>query len=222
MRTLYHLPFLPSCRKARLVLGEKNLEHELKVEKIWEQRSEFVALNPLGEVPVLSEPNGAIIIDGQVICEYLDETYPDQPLIAGDTLQRAEIRRLVAWFDNRFFNEVTQNLVGEKITKRILRLGEPSIAAIRIGLESINYHLQYLSYLAEQRHWLAGNQLSLADLTAAAHLSAVDYLGDVPWDQHPSAKQWFMRIKCRPSFRSLLNDFIPGIAPVEHYKNLDF
>ena len=69
---------------------------------------------------------------------------------------------------------------------------------------------------------MAGEDYSLADIAAAAHLSTVDYLGDVPWTEHEEAKDWYARIKSRPSFRSLLEDNIPGVPPPKHYADLDF
>ena len=132
------------------------------------------------------------------------------------------MRRLVAWFDCKFQEEVTRNLVGEKILKRFLGLGEPSSEAIRAGLTNIHYHLDYIGYLCERRTWLAGDHLSLADLAAAAHLSCVDYLGNVPWEDHAEATEWYARVKSRPAFRPLLADRIPGIPPPKHYADLDF
>ena len=137
-------------------------------------------------------------------------------------MERAEVRRIVDWFDDKFNKEVTENLVGEKVMKRFLGLGAPDSKAIRAGHSNISTHLSYISYLVERRKWLAGNELTLADITAAAHLSAIDYLGDVPWDDYPSAKEWYVRIKSRPSFRPLLSDYIPGAPPSKHYANLDF
>ncbi len=222
MRTLYHLWLSPQCRKVRIVLLEKKIECELRVEKVWERREPFLALNPAGEVPVLVEPDGTALSDGNAICEFLEEIHPDPSLFARHALERAEVRRLVAWFDHKFNHEVTENLVGEKVMKRFLGLGEPRSRAIRAGLKNIHTHLDYIGYLIERRKWLAGEQVSLADFAAAAHLSTVDYLGDVPWDEHEGAKDWYARIKSRPSFRPLLADHIPGVAPPKHYGNLDF
>ena len=222
MRILHHLWLSPECRKVRIVLREKNIEFELRVEKVWERRPPFLALNPAGEVPVLVEPDGTALSDGTAICEFLDEFNPEPPLFARHPVERAEVRRLVAWFDRKFNHEVTENLVGEKVMKRFLGLGAPRSRAIRAGLTNIHAHLDYIAYLIERRKWLAGEQLSLADFAAAAHLSAVDYLGDVPWDQHEGAKDWYARIKSRPSLRPLLADHIPGVTPPKHYKNLDF
>lgn len=229
MRTLFHLWLSPFSRKVRILLSETGLDFELKVEKVWERRTEFLALNPAGDVPVLIEPDGVTLTDSQVIAEYIDETRGVDAngatlpsLIGHDPLQRAETRRLVAWFDGKFHQEVTENLVGERVMKRFLKLGEPHAPAIRAGLANIHYHLDYIGWLTERRNWLAGDQFSLADITAAAHLSCVDYIGDVPWDEHTAARDWYARIKSRPSFRPILADHIPGLPPPKHYTDLDF
>ncbi|HRI77107.1 MAG: glutathione S-transferase family protein [Alphaproteobacteria bacterium] len=222
MRTLYHLWLHPSSRKVRIALAEKKLDFDLKIEKVWERRTEFLAINPAGDVPVLIEPDGTILTDSQVICEYLNEVYNTIDLMGGAPLQRAETRRLVAWFDHKFNAEVTENLVGEKMMKRFLKMGEPHGPSIRAGHANIHYHLDYIGFLTERRRWLAGDELSLADVTAAAHLSAIDYIGDVPWDEHKAAKDWYARIKSRPAFKPLLDDVIPGFAPPSHYQDLDF
>lgn len=217
MRQLYHLWLHPFSRKVRIALLEKGLEFELKVEKIWERRTEFLTLNPAGDVPVLVEPDGTILTDSQVIVEYLDEVYNTTDLLGRDPLARAETRRLVSWFDKKFNSEVTENLVGEKMMKQFLKMGEPHGPSIRAGHANIHYHLDYIGFLIEQHRWLAGDFFSLADITAAAHLSAIDYIGDVPWDKHQAAKDWYTRIKSRPSFKPLLDDVIPGFTPPQHY-----
>jgi glutathione S-transferase len=222
MRLLYHLWLSPLARKIRVVLKEKNLEFTMKVEKTWERRAEFLALNPAGEVPVLIEPDGTVLADAAAIAEFLDEVYREKLLIGLNPVDRAEVRRLCAWFDEKMNREVTELLVGEKIMKRFLGLGEPNSTAIRAGKTNINYHLEYVTFLVERRRWLGGDHFSLADITAAAHLSVLDYLGDVPWEEHEPAKEWYARIKSRPSFRPLLADHIPGAPPPKHYADLDF
>ena len=221
MRTLYHLWLSPFSRKVRLALGEKKLPFELQFERTWDRRPEFLAMNPAGKVPVL-EDDEAVIADSYAICEYLEERYPDPSLLGATSAQRAETRRLTAWFDTLFHAQVTSCLVGEKVGKKFLKMGEPNSDAIRLGCENIHPHLDYIAYLAEQRNWLAGETISLADLAAGAHLSCCDYLGDVPWSKHPGAKVWYARLKSRPSFRPLLADFIPGLPPPRHYADLDF
>ncbi len=226
MWTLYHLWLCPFSRKVRIALGEKKLNYDLVVEKSWERREAFLALNPAGEVPVLleitDEGSNNVFSDSNSICEYLEDEHPEPPLITGSASERAEIRRLVAWFDLKFHREVTKNLVDEKINKRFLGLGAPSSMAIRAGHSNITTHLSYIEYLMTRRNWLGGKQFSMADISAAAHLSCLDYINDVPWEDYPEAKSWYSRIKSRPSLRSLLADRIPGVPPPKHYANLDF
>jgi len=221
-RTLYHLWLHPFSRKVRIVLEEKNLSYEAHIEKIWERRTEFLAMNPSGDVPVLIEEDGTILSNSQVICEYLEELYPQNNLLGSNPVQRAETRRLVGWFDVKFNREVSDNLLGEKLMKPLLKLGEPHAPSIRAGNANIHYHLDYIGFLTENRNWLAGDDFSLADIAAASHLSAIDYIGDVPWDEHHSARNWYARVKSRPSFQPLLSDRVPGFQPVGHYEDIDF
>lgn len=222
MHRLYHLWLSPFCRKVRVAMAEKKLEFETRVEKVWERRDAFLAMNPAGTVPVLEISGGPVLAHSSVITEYLEEVYPDSPLLGRDPVARAETRRLVAWFDEKFHWEVTDHLVYEKLMKRLLSLGEPNSAAIRAGNTNIHTHLEYIGWLSEDRRWLAGDAFSLADIAAAAHLSCIDYLGGVPWDEHSRAKDWYARVKSRPSFRDILGDHIPGYPPPKHYADLDF
>ncbi len=222
MRLLYHVALCPFSRKVRIVLAEKGSEFQLQVEKVWERRSAFLALNPAGQVPVMVDEDGTVLAESSAICEYLEEQFP-RPALIGDTPKaRAEVRRLTAWFDLKFDREVTRNLVGEKMMKRFLGLGEPNSGAIRAGHGNLPTHLEYISYLVERRSWLAGENFSLADIAAAAHLSCLDYIGDVSWEKFPIAKDWYVRIKSRPSFRAILADHVAGMPPPRHYADLDF
>jgi glutathione S-transferase len=222
MRLLYHIPMSPYSRKVRLVLAEKRLPFELRMEKVWERREEYLKLNSAGTVPTLIEENGLVIPDSNAICEYLDEAYPDTALLGTTLAERVEVRRLVAWFDGKFWFDVTRNLYGEKFLKRLAGRGNPDAAALRAGYANLRHHLEYLGWLAETRKWLAGPSLSLADFAAAAHLSTLDFAADVDWSQTPAAKDWYARMKSRPCFRAVLADRVPGVTPPEHYADLDF
>ena len=208
--------------KVRIVLAEKNLEFTPKLEKVWERRPEFLALNPAGEVPVLIEPDGTVLAGTEAIVEYLDEAYREKLLIGINPVDRAEVRRLVAWFDIKMNLEVTENLLGQKMMMRYAGHGQPNSQAIRAGHANLPYHLDYIGYLVERRRWLAGDHFSVADIAAAAHLSSLDYLGDVPWEEHEPAKEWYARIKSRPTFRPILADHVAGSPPPAHYADLDF
>ena len=222
MRVLHHLPLSPFSRKVRLVLSEKRLPFELLVEKVWERRPEYFALNPANEVPTLVEENGLVIPDSGTICEYLEEAYPDTPLLGTTLAERVEVRRLLAWFDGKFAREVTANLLGEKFMKRLMGRGNPDGALLRQGYANLRDHMGYIGWLSEGRTWLAGASLSLADFAAAGHLSALDFAGDVDWSVAPATRDWYARMKSRPSFRALLADRVPGVMPPAHYADLDF
>ena len=231
MRELYHFPLCPFSRKVRIVLGEKKLEATLIQEPFWKRREIFLSFNPAGQVPVLIDnilvdpykpPQAHIIPHSSAICEYLDEAYPDRNLMGIDSFYRAEVRRLAAWFDEKFFLEVSGPLLYERVYKRHLNQGGPDSARIRMTLSFLENHMEYLSHLVRERHWLAGEAFSIADIAAAGHLSTLDYFGTIKWDRYEAGREWYARMKCRPSFRPLLYDRLPGLTPEENYENLDF
>lgn len=222
---LYHHPLDPSSRRVRLALAEKAVACDYVIEKYWDPSADFLALNPSGEVPVLTieqDKERQVLAYAQAICEYLDETQAAPTLLGKDPLARAEVRRLVGWFDTKFQREVTVPLVGEKALKRLAGAGEPDSVLIRMGMHNIRGHLDYIAWLTERRNWLAGDSITFADLAAGAQLSVIDYLGDIPWDKHLLAKEWYARLKSRPSFRTLLGDHVAGFPPPRHYADLDF
>ncbi|MBI2256102.1 MAG: glutathione S-transferase family protein [Proteobacteria bacterium] len=222
MRSLHHFSLQPQSRRVRIQLREKKLDFDPIAEKPWERREGLLTLNPAGETPILVEESGAVIAGAYAIGEYLEEAYVEGPLLGRSSVQRAEVRRLVSWFDGKFEREVTQNLFFEKMVKRLLGQGGPDSGAIRAGKANIRIHLDYISWLSDRRNWLAGDDFSLADIAAAAQISAIDYLGDVAWDQHRDAAEWYARVKSRPSFRQILADTWPGTQPPLHYADLDF
>ena len=205
-----------------MVLAEKRLPFELRVEKVWQRRPEYLELNPAGSVPTLVEDNGLVIPDSGAITEYLDEAYPDTALIGRTIGERVETRRLVSWFDQKFFSEVVRNLLFEKTMKQSLGQGAPEAAALRTGYANLKPHLTYIGWLAENRKWLAGANLSLADFAAAAMLSSLDFIGDVDWSLSAPAKEWYARMKSRPAMRAVLADRVNGMTPPPHYADLDF
>ncbi|WP_136683200.1 FtsZ-binding protein FzlA [Falsirhodobacter xinxiangensis] len=221
MNRLYHVPLSPFCRKVRLTLAEKRIEVELVEERYWEQNPDFLRRNPAGKVPIL-RIDGRVLTESQAICEYLEETVPQPPLMPRDPDGRFEVRRLCSWFDDKFHHEVTSKLVYERVNKKISGAGYPDSKNIKFGATRIKYHLDYMAWLLDQRRWLAGDVMTLADFTAAAHLSTLDYISDVDWNRHEVVKEWYAKIKSRPAFRSLLVDQVPGMPQPAHYADLDF
>lgn len=238
MHKLIHFRLCPHSRSVRLALAERDIAFELEEERAWEWRSGFLARNPSGELPVLELEPGINLCGVYSIAEYLFEGeaadgVPDRrraSLFPGMREDRAEVRRLVDWFHRKFDREISRELLAEKVYPQVSRLMSPAApmghtpntAVLRAVRNNLRHHLSYIGFLAEQRRWLAGDELSFADLTAAGHLSCVDYLGEIPWSAHQSAKAWYQRLKSRPSFRALLADKIPGITPPPHYADLDF
>jgi glutathione S-transferase len=230
MLTLFYHPFCPHSRFVRITAGEYGLSPKLVEERPWERRDEFLVLNPAGTTPVWLEEGRPPVPGAAIIAEYLDETRGDSlnshRLLPADVSGRVEVRRLTSWFNDKFYAEVSGPLIMERVLKRQMSAaqggGAPEPDVIRAALANIRYHLAYISWLVRTRHWLAGERMSYADLAAAAHLSAIDYLGDVPWNEDEAAKTWYARVKSRPSFRPLLVEAYPGIRPSTTYADLDF
>ena len=230
MVTLHHHPLCPQSRFVRLFLGEYGIEPNLIEERPFERNEDFLVLDPAGETPVLTEEDGTVVPGCVVIAEYLDETrglgLGAHRLLPEDPAGRIEVRRLLHWFTQKFYAEVSSWLVTEKIYKRFMSRehggGAPDMDLIRAARANIRYHLRYIGYLTAHRNWLAGDRLTYADLAAAAHISVADFLGDVPWDEDQTAKLWYARVKSRPAFRTLLADRLPGLVPAPVYADLDF
>ena len=221
-RTLYHYVLCPFCRKVRLILFEKGLPYGMIYETPWARRPDFLKLNPLATVPVLVEPDGHVLSDHVAISEYLNEIKTSPNLLGETPRGRAEVRRITNWFDTDFYMDVYKPLVGEKVLKALKTGAAPDSNMIRIGRENLKRHLGYIDWLAARRSYLGGRNLSMADLTVAAHLSILDYLGEISWENYSDMKLWYAKIKSRPAFNSLLHDKLTGIMPSSTYANLDF
>ena len=222
MWQLYHFSLCPFSRKTRLALSEKGVGYDLRREYPWAATDDFYALNPAGRTPVLHDPDKRIVlIDSQAICEYFEETVDKTPLILGSAAQRAEIRRLVAFFDQAFFADVTNRLMHEKMQKRLVLHAAPDSTMLRSAMRLAHEHLDYIDWLIDNRRWLAGSQLSLADFAAAAQISVADYLGGIDWSGHDGAHGWYRVMKSRPSFRPLLTEKMEGIPPPRGYADVN-
>ena len=230
MVTLHHHPLCPQSRFVRLFLGEYGIDPQLIEEKPFERRQDYLLLDPAGETPLLIEDNGMVVPGAAVIAEYFDETrglaLGIHRLLPDDPAGRVEVRRLLHWFTQKFFAEVSSWLVTEKVYKRYMTRaqggGAPDMDLVRAARANIRYHMRYIGYLTAHRKWLAGDHLTYPDLAAAARVSVADLLGHVPWDEDETAKLWYARVKSRPAFRPLLADRLAGLSPAAAYADLDF
>lgn len=221
MVLLIHHAVSPYCRKIRIALSEKKMLFVLKDEEPWNLSPDVYKLNPAGELPIFLS-DGNVVAGNYAISEFLEDIGHEVRLLPEDVKARAEVRRLTEWFDEKFYREVYRNIVMEKIHKRFAKGLAPDSRILKIGLNNLNFHLEYIDWLCERNNYLAGEDISLADITAAAHLSIIDYLGDVPWDGYRNAKVWYSKMKSRPSFKDILKDNIKGVLPAKHYADLDF
>src|SRR5690606_34601887 len=227
MLTLFHHPLYASCRFVRIAIGEYGEEMSLIEGRPWARRKEFLALNPAGNIPVMLAEGDHPIVGAMPIAEYLDETrgvfQRERRLMAEDSFARAEIRRLVEWYLVKTEAEVTKHLVHERAFKPLMGgEGAPDSGAIRAARANVRQHLKYTNWLAATRDWLAGPRLSYADVAASATLSILDYMGEIEWREFEAARDWYSRMKSRPSFRPLLAERVRGLAPASHYSDIDF
>ena len=223
MWQILQFPLCPFSRKVRLQLGEKGIAYSLKRENPWDHRDEFLHINPAARTPVMQdEARGLNISDSVAISEYIEEVSDKVPLISGSSAYRAEIRRLVAWFDQQFYGDVTAPLLHERMRKRVVQRQPPDSSVLREAMRLANGHLDYIDYLIDHRAWMAGGTMSMADIAAAAQVSVADYLGGIDWTGHEQSKGWYAKFKSRPSFRPLLSERMEGITPPKHYELVDF
>ena len=215
---------------ARIALAEKKLKVRELVVNPWQLEPEFTALTVEAMPPVLIDltQHGTLTISGvRAITEYANDGSKRNPLLSEDAFERAEARRICEWFNERFTEEVDAYILSEKVERAVLSqtqydIGPADPKVLREGRIYLAEHLAYLTSLLEKRDWLAGRRYSLGDIAAAAHMSCLDFLGEIHWRDYPLLKTWYQKIKSRPAFRSLLGDRQAGLRTPGHYTDLDF
>lgn len=225
MPTLLQHRLDPSSRLVRLMLAEYGINVTLEDVSPWRGDTRLTVIDPAAAVPVLQMDNYPPMIGLSAAIDLIEQHFAPESvgnLVPDDVLARAETFRMLDWVNIRFNDEVTRYILEEKIAKRERKTGAPDPSALRAAKSNLSEHLKYFAYLLATRRWLAGDELTLADFALAAHLSALDYLGDVPWSEHDEAKFWFARVKSRPAFRTLLADRVTGTPPSQTYADLDF
>jgi glutathione S-transferase len=213
MRRLVHLLLSPPSRFARLLIAEKRLSCDPVAPE-----------DCLSHLPVFIDLDGSRAVGLWAVVDHLEGTYPDNPMAPEDPAQRAESLRILDWAMGPFLDTVTRRIVYEKASQRFTGSPQrhaPDMGVIRGGREALRAALTLLGAQAEKNGYLAARECSVGDLAIAAHISALDYFGEVPWAEFPAMTEWYMRMKSRPAFRTLLGDRVPGQPPVAHYADLD-
>lgn len=204
-------------------MNEKGIQYCPAVESFWERRSNFISLNPRGTVPFLVAQPDVMIPDSRVIMDFLEQLYPDdKPLLPKDLLERAEVHKIIAWFDEKFFREVSEHILYERVFNFFKSNAEPEGELLKLARSNLIFHMKYLQFLLSRHSWVATDDMTMADLCVAAHISSLDYLGEINWNHYPIAKDWYAVMKSRPSFREILYDTITGFRPDSNYRELDF
>lgn len=214
MRKLIHLTLSPASRLARLMVAEKRLSCD-----------PVMSEDPNAHLPVFVELDGTKREGLWAIVDHLEGNYPEHPLAPEDPSQRAEVLRWLDWAMGPLHDQVTRRIVYEKGAQRYTGTasrGAPDMNIIRQGREALRFMLKTIGQAAEANGNLAVRECTLADLAVAAHLSALDYFGEIQWTEYPPAAEWYVRIKSRPAFRTLLSDRVPGQPPTASYAELDF
>jgi glutathione S-transferase len=204
----------PPSRFVRLLIGEKRLVCDLAAPD-----------DATAHLPVFVDLDGITCEGVWAIVDHLEGTYGEHPMAPEDAATRAEALRLLDWAMSSFQETVTRKIVYEKASQRFTGAPArraPDMNVIRQGRETLLDTLEMIGNNAERRGYLACKECTVADLAVAAHLSALDYFGEVPWSDFPPAAEWYLRMKSRPSFRPLLADRVPGQPPAMHYAELDF
>jgi glutathione S-transferase len=221
MNKLYYNTLCPISRFIKLLLDEHKIEYSIININFWQNPKDFFNINHAGEVPVLQTECGSCIISPYSILDFL-KSRDTGIFLFSSTENRLEIERIIYWFNKKFYREVTEYIINEKVIKFYNNSGNISAEAIRVARNNLSSHISYLEFLLSNRNWLAGESMSFADFAACAHLSILDYFGDINWSKSSIVKDWYSLIKSRPSFQKLLTESITGFNPSSHYRNLDF
>lgn len=231
----YHFPICPYCRVIRFLLNENKVIFEQKIEDIFIEREKFQMINPSCQVPFLvvkkydtleDEMNKSakyITIFGfEPILTYIFDKLAKTATLPFDADEKVKVTKMMWWFNHKFYNEVTEMILQEKVYVWIKLKRNPNQELLRAPRKNLAIHLRFISSLIEKSDGLISEEKSFADTVAACHLSSLDYLGEIDWNKYPSLKEWYSAIKSKPSFRDILYDIVPSIKPSAWYRELDF
>ena len=190
--------------KARIAMLEKGLDFELDPSCRPSQAPEFLARTPMGKVPFL-ELGGTTLAESQVICEYLEDAYPQKPLYPRDPLERARVRELIT------IMELHVELVARRLYGQVF-FGRPASDELKQAVEKdLMKGIRALRDRAKFDSYIAGSELTLADCAAFVHLPLVSLATKLAYGQDllgsmPQIKPYIQMLGERPAFRTVNED----------------
>lgn len=245
MLTLYHSPYSTCSQKVRLALFEKNLSFEQTVLHFWRGdhlTPEYLAINPNGVVPTLVD-DGAVVIDSSVICEYLDEAYPDRSLSPGTPLGRAGMRAWLRYIEevptpairvpsfNQVFldrlKEMSDDRLNDQVEARPLRkhfyreMGKTGFSQARYdeAIDKLRQTLTRMEAALSDHPWICGDRFGLADICLIPTIDRMQDLGlGGFWSELPRVGRWWDAVRARDSYD---RTYPPGSRLSEIYRIAD-
>lgn len=190
--------------KVRLALLEKGIAHEEDDTCKPSQKDEFVERSPVGKVPFLTV-DGAVITESQVICEYLEDAYPQKPLYPADPVARAKVRELIDYI------ELHMELVARRIYPEVFFGGQVSDETKKEVERDVAKGLRAFARVARFDPYIAGKELTLADCSAFVNLPLISMAGKLAFGRDmfehlPQVKPYLKMLGERPAFAQVSAD----------------
>ncbi|NNT92480.1 glutathione S-transferase family protein [Stutzerimonas nitrititolerans] len=203
--TVFGAPLSPFVRKVRLCLLEKSMEYQLEMVMPFTPPDWYLQLNPLGRIPAFKDAD-VTLADSSVICQYLDEAYPDRlPLYGDNAPQRGQVRWLEKYADYELAPLTTFGIFRNRILKP--SAGHPcNEESVQAALnEKLPPHLDYLERQLGQQDYFVGDRLTMADIAIASQLLNMEHGGErLDPARWPALAAHYERMKTRESFASIL------------------
>jgi glutathione S-transferase len=224
MYKLYHYPLCPFSRKVRFLISHFNIPCMLNDERFWERRESFLKMSPIGTVPLLVKKGSLFFPHSDLIVNHIIKNYDtDFSLIPEKEEDEVRVKSISTWFDEKFFHEVSKIFLYEKVIHTMKQDESPDVNSLNIARYNVHIHFEFLEFLLSQNAFLAGEKFTLADITAGAHISVLDYLSEIKWSNvSVLIKDWYSIVKSKIPFKDILLDRVPNIKPSITYEILDF
>lgn len=214
MLKLFDHPLSPYGFKVRVLLYEKGLEFEKNEIHTESQREELLRVNPRGEVPALTDGD-VVVADSKVIAEYLEERFPDPPLLPKDLGARAHVRRIELLADGAL-DAATLTVALFKVFRPALAESEPAAVAASAAL--LRSRQEQLDRELEGREYFAGD-FSRADVAVAPHVVMAAAIGHGVPPELENLTGWLGRMTARPSVERTTNEALAAFAAQQEEKN---